>query len=316
MQTEERRIEAPDGHPIAVTLFYPNRPAGLSVLIGSATGAPRRYYRNFASHLAARGCTVLSFDYRGIGDSIDPMLPGGALRFRDWGLQDMPAALDLLHEIAPGHPIVAVGHSAGGQMLGLLPNNDRLAAAVTVGSQLGHWGYWPSFSWRWRMRAITVLSMPLTVRSFGRLPGIFMGGVSLPAGIALEWARWCGHPHYYLDERGAPHATTFSQMRAPVRLYAISDDHFYAPASAVAALQRRFTPGSAELVVRQPKDWGLREVGHFGFFRTTMPRSAWDEVIDWLAAAAQVRLPADTVSVAHEQAVQALAWPAGELNTA
>ena len=79
MQIEERRIEAPDGHPLAVTLFHPDTPVGLSVLIGSATGAPRRYYANFARHLAARGCTVVSFDYRGIGDSIDPMLPGSAL---------------------------------------------------------------------------------------------------------------------------------------------------------------------------------------------------------------------------------------------
>jgi len=313
MQTEEFRIEAPDGHPIAVTLFHPAAPAGLSVLIGSATGAPRRYYRHFAHHLAARGCTVMSFDYRGIGESIDPMLPGRALRFRDWGLQDMPAALERLYDIAPGHPIVAVGHSAGGQMLGLLPNNHRLAAAVTVGSQLGHWGYWPTRSWRWRMRAITALSMPLTVRSFGRLPGIFMGGVSLPAGIALEWARWCGHPHYYLDERGKPHPTTFAQMRGPVRLYAVSDDHFYAPATAVAALQARFAPGTAEMVVRRPQDWGLRELGHFGFFRADMPREAWDEVIDWLAGAARIGLHADAAPATPRPAAPGFAWLPPEL---
>lgn len=308
MQIEERRIEAPDGHPLAVTLFHPDTPVGLSVLIGSATGAPRRYYANFARHLAARGCTVVSFDYRGIGDSIDPMLPGSALRFRDWGLQDMPTVLSMLDDIAPAHPIVAVGHSAGGQMLGLLPNSHRLAAAVTVGSQLGYWGYWPTRSWRWRMRAITSLSMPLAVRSFGRLPGVFMGGVSLPAGIALEWARWCGHPDYYLDERGAPHPTTFAQMRGPVRLYAISDDHFYAPLSAVTALQRRFTAGTAELVVRHPSDWARGDVGHFGFFRASMPRGAWDEVIEWLAAAAHVRLLAETDLAVPQRGASDRVW--------
>lgn len=309
MQIEERRIEAPDGHPIAVTLFHPSVPAGLSVLIGSATGAPRRYYRTFASYLAARGCTVLSFDYRGIGDSIDPLLPGAALRFRDWGLQDMPAALDTLHRIAPGHPVVAIGHSAGGQMLGLLPNNHLLAAALTVGSQLGHWAYWPTASWRLGMRIVTALTLPLTVRTFGQLPGLFMGGVSLPAGIALEWARWCGHPHYYLDEDGAAHPTRFARMRGPVRLYAISDDHFYGPVSAVAALCRRFTPGSAELVIRRPSDWGLRKLGHFGFFRASMPRAAWDEVIEWLAGVAAVRLGPDPEAQPVQRTLPHQVWP-------
>jgi len=40
-----------------------------AVLINSATAVPRKVYRGFAGYLAGRGCAVLTYDYRGTGDS-------------------------------------------------------------------------------------------------------------------------------------------------------------------------------------------------------------------------------------------------------
>jgi predicted alpha/beta hydrolase len=58
----------------------------------------------------------------------------------DWALLDGAAALDFLeHEFSPDRKVSIVGHSFGGQSLGLLPRQHRIRAALIVGSQSGYW---------------------------------------------------------------------------------------------------------------------------------------------------------------------------------
>src|ERR1700738_2148563 len=60
---------AADGYLLGATLFLPRGTKRHAVLINSATAVPRRLYRGFAGYLARRGCAVLTYDYRGTGDS-------------------------------------------------------------------------------------------------------------------------------------------------------------------------------------------------------------------------------------------------------
>jgi len=290
MQPEDLRFEAGDGHPIHATLYRPLHDRGLAVLVAGAIGARRSYYRHFSEALARRGATVLSFDYRGIGGSIDPLLPARSLQLADWGRLDLAAALEWMRIRLDFDGLGFVGHSVGGQMLGLAENNRLLDAGVTVASQLGHWGYWPRASTRMKLRVASRLVMPVVNRVAGGIPGPLLGGVRLPAGIARDWAQWCGSRAYFLDGRGQPLLTHFESLQGPIRLYALSDDHFYAPPSAVQALQARIGETRAELVVRSPQDWGKTHIGHFGFFRRGMEQ-AWREVTDWLAQ--QIGIPLD-----------------------
>lgn len=275
-------LHTSDGYRLAASRFEPEQPNGLSVLINSATGAPRHYYRYFADYLAQRGCLVLTYDYRGIGDSIDSNFDLSQLALRDWGAQDLYAALSWLQRYAPEQRIAGIGHSIGGQLVGLASNNHLLASLATLGSQIGYWRNWPTATKRLQMSLVTGLALPAAVKGFGKLPGFAMGGVSLPAGIALEWARWCQHRQYFVDEAGQPLTTYFDRFRGPARFYAIGDDHFYAPASAVRALSHRYTEADGEVVWRHPSHWGAASMGHFGFFRRQAPIAAWDEIGDWL----------------------------------
>ena len=284
MEQVDFTLHTSDGYRLAATRYQPAEPNGLSVLINSATGAPRQYYRHFAEYLAQRGCLVLTYDYRGIGGSIDSNFHQPDLALRDWGTQDLYAALGWLQRYAPEQRIAAIGHSIGGQLIGLASNNHLLAAVATIGSQIGYWRNWPTAAKRLQMGLVTGLALPAAVKGFGKLPGFAMGGVSLPAGIALEWARWCQNPHYFVDEFGMPLTTYFDRVHCPARFYAIGDDHFYAPASAVRALSRRYVAADSEVVWRHPSHWGAAQMGHFGFFRRQAPIAAWDEVSDWLIA--------------------------------
>ena len=62
-------LPAADGYLLAASLFLPRGAKRHAVLINSATAVPRKIYRGFAGYLAGRGCAVLTYDYRGIGDS-------------------------------------------------------------------------------------------------------------------------------------------------------------------------------------------------------------------------------------------------------
>src|SRR3984893_6808542 len=67
---------AKDGYLLGASLFLPRGAKRHAVLINSATAVPRKIYRGFAGYLARRGCAVLTYDYRGTGDSRQKSLVG------------------------------------------------------------------------------------------------------------------------------------------------------------------------------------------------------------------------------------------------
>jgi hypothetical protein len=73
------------------------------------------------------------------------------------------------------------------------------------------------------------------------------------------------------------------QVTFPIRWLSFTDDPI-APYEAVEAL-RPYYPGAAvERRHLAPADLGAEAVGHFGFFRKSMPRVGWDELASWLDA--------------------------------
>jgi predicted alpha/beta hydrolase len=273
-------FEAADGHPLAGTCHEPSSPPIAAVLINGATGVPRRYYAAYARFLAQQGFAVLSYDYRGIGNSRFHAAKPAQLTMRNWGERDAAAALDHLHTRYPRLPLLAVGHSVGGQLLGLMPNHHKLAGAIGIAAQCGYWRLWPR-TLQPRMAALWYLLIPALVALRGEVPRGVMGE-ALPAGVAREWARWCRHPDFIVDARGRALREHFENWRMPLRLYAIADDRLYAPQAAVERLASYFTRIAPELQVLQPRDLGVRAIGHFGFFRASMPKRAWQETADCL----------------------------------
>ena len=81
--SDDITFPAMDGYLLGATLFLPLGAKRHAVLINSATAVPRKIYRGFAGYLARRGCAVLTYDYRGTGDSRKKS-PAGSRR-REWG---------------------------------------------------------------------------------------------------------------------------------------------------------------------------------------------------------------------------------------
>lgn len=269
-------IPATDGVPLAATLFTPAAAPERLVLVAPATGVRRRLYRPFAEHLAARGLAVLTWDWRGTGDSRPASLRGFAATMRQWGERDLAGVIDWAGARLPDARLLALGHSYGGQSVGLAPNAGRLAALLTVGSQEGWYGHWP-WPARWKYAALWHVAVPAATRLAGWFPASLFGlGEDLPAGVALEWARWCRSPGYLGDYRG------HRAFTRPLLAFSFDDDP-YAPHRAADALHDRY--GSVEQVRRRvaPADVGVPRIGHFGFFRAGLVPSLWEEAAGWLA---------------------------------
>lgn len=285
-------MTADDGYQLGATLFEAASPKS-QVLIHAGTAIPQRFYLRFAAHLAQRGHQVLTYDYRGVGESKPPTLRGFAATMSEWGQLDAAAAQRTARRLAGNRPLVSIGHSFGGQLIGLSDATHDVELAVFIGAQLGWVGHWPLFE-QLRLRALWGGAVPALTAAFGYLPGRAGLGVDLPRGVAREWAEWATHPDY-LSGHVAGASTRFARFAAPALMYSFTDDDF-APEPAVRRFLQRLTASDVTHRRLAPTDVGVSQVGHFGFFRPALQDSLWRETLTVLdAVAAGHRLPVRSV---------------------
>ena len=269
-------IPAADGFALAASELGDPARAERVVLIAPATGVRRRLYRPFAEFLAAEGFGVVTWDWRGTGDSRPNGLRGFAGTMRDWGERDLAGVIDWAAARYASARLMALGHSYGGQAIGLAPNRERVRALVTVGAQSGYWGYWPGPR-KYMYGALWYVAVPIATRVAGYFPARFFRlGEDLPRGVALQWARWCRTPSYLGDWSG------HRSFTAPILAIGFMDDPF-APPLAVEALHVQYGSRAQQRWLIAPEELGAERIGHFGFFRPGVTPTLWRDVADWLA---------------------------------
>jgi len=287
--TDDITIPAMDGYKLGATLFLPRGGKRRAVLISSATAVPRRIYRGFAGYLARRGCTVLTYDYRGIGGSRQLALEGynkpKSLRgfkasMADWAALDATAAVGWMRERYANLPLGYVGHSFGGQALGLLANNREISRALLIAAQAGYWKLMTSPE-SYRVYAMmNFIGSPLT-RALGYTPGWTGIGEDLPMGVFLQWTDWVNSPRYFFDDTSVAGLDNFAQYKGPMRAVCISDDPWATP-SAVELLCAGYSSTRPEIITVTPGDVGASKLGHFGFFRADHRDTLWRGAAEWL----------------------------------
>ena len=284
--TRAIRITAADGFEVAGTEFSPASTPRAVVVINAATAVRRRYYDRFATHLATRGFAVVTYDYRGVGDSAPRTLRGFAASMREWGTLDQPAVIAHATSWWPAVPLMVVGHSVGGQIFGLLDDPSRVQRVLTVAAQHNYWGLWRPQE-RYVLWALWTLFMPAASHVLGYFPSRAVGlGENLPRGVALEWAKWCRTPGALVQAIGGDAAEGFARYRGPMLALSFEDDHKFAPRRAVDGLLQFYTNARSEHRHLRPADVGMTEIGHFGFFREGARDRGWPIAVDWLSAGA------------------------------
>ena len=215
----EQTIAATDGFELATTIYGSGDDV---VMLSAATATPRQFYKSFAMFLADEGHTVVTYDYRGIGESRPESLRGFRGSMSDWGLLDMQGVLDWISDEYAPTTLFAVGHSVGGQVTGMLTGADRITAMATVSAQSGYWGLQGDGEVA-KMRIAAHFVMPPVTRLFGYFPwSKFSSAQDLPKDAALQWASWCRDPDYILGDDALP-LERYQDFTAPVLAYSIDD---------------------------------------------------------------------------------------------
>ena len=276
---------ASDGQTLAAQHWLPAGTPAALVVINPATAVKAAYYHRFARFLTTHGFAVLTYDYRGIGESRQGSLrPHRRMSKLDWGRYDCDAALAWAKQHYPTGPIHVVAHSIGGLLVGLARNNDCIVRCLTVGAQ---YAYWPDYDrqsrwsmwWRWHVL------MPLLTLLLGYFPARRLGWhEDLPAAAAYEWAfRSAKLEKSYRRQRhgGADPLSHFDTLTGDILAISLTDDPFGTPAAIHRLLDyfrrshryhARITPASA----------GVEEIGHFAFFHERFRDSLWQDALRWL----------------------------------
>ena len=261
------------GAVIAARFHEPPGPPRAAVVIGGAMGVKQDYYAAFAQWLADQGYLVASFDYRGMGDSQRGPLRRLRADLFDWTADFDTVIAETLRR-SGGAPLFVIGHSLGAQLPGLLAHRDRIAGLVSVAAGSGYWRDNAPQLKRMVLYFWHVL-VPVATRLFGYFPGRRLRKVGdLPAGVVMQWRRWCLNPRYHVGAEGAPVREKFEGARFPLVALSITDDELMTERGTQVLVDcYANAPRRVERIA--PADVQARRIGHFGFFREQFKPSLW-----------------------------------------
>ncbi|MEG2360135.1 alpha/beta hydrolase family protein [Acinetobacter sp.] len=283
-QFEAFTLTCKDGYSLSAR-FYAQRaanPNSLPVLICPATGITKQFYHSFAVWLSEQGYDVLVFDFRGIGDSLHGPLSQSSASIVQWGQLDIPAAIDTLLNKTGAEQVILLGHSAGGQLLGIVPNHNKVAKVIAVSGSTGHVR---------NLKGRTKLLAPLMFKAIFPVARLTLGygptnaigmGENLPKDVARQWAQFCSKPGYVINAIGRTvHEDFHAAVQAPITALWSSDDEIATEAN-VKDLLRLYPNAPTAMIELKPAAYGHKGIGHMLMFKTSHQNL-------WPAIAAQLQ---------------------------
>lgn len=248
------------------------------LIIASATGVKQGYYKKFAEYLAAQGISVITFDYQGIGRSLKKPIKTLKTNAADWGRHDLENVIQYAFNNYPNSKKVILGHSIGGQIIGLAKSSTKLDKIVLVAAQSGYWKYWKGIG-RIKMWLNWHIVFPFVIGIFGYLNSKRISGMeNLPKNVAKQWQQWSKNKDYIFSDISIKY-TFYHNINADIIAYSINDDDF-APRKAVDWMTGRYESAKRKSVHLIPSDFQVKKIGHFGIFKERFKGSIWPQILD------------------------------------
>jgi len=270
-----------DQFAVAATTYVPTKELKAAVIIGPATGIKRQFYASFASFLAEKGYGVIIFDNRGIGDSLVGSVSESDASLQCWGQQDMPAVFEQLKTVFPNTKYHLIGHSAGGQLVGLMHNAMELTSIFNFACSSGQLKNMKAL-YSAKAHFFMNLFIPLSNAIFGHTKSQWLGmGEPLPKAVAQQWREWCNSQGYVKAAFGKTiHNHLYDDLSIPSMWVNATDDDIAIDAN-VEDMLTVFTKLSSQTLTLSPRDYALDEIGHMKFF-SRRSQILWTHVLNWL----------------------------------
>jgi predicted alpha/beta hydrolase len=270
-------VRTKDGYSLGVRIFLPFRSfTSVIVLVPSAL-LSQKDYLNFARFLQHHGFAVISFDYRGVGESAPTSLIGFDSSLEQWAKYDTDAVILYTRQKFPMSELIYIGHGIGGEISGLVPAIQFINKLVLINCSLS------CNSFRYVKDKLWIGAMSFFYRMLSSVYGYFPGKKlgkqhNLPPGIMKEWLRWCENNNGLFDDY-ADH--NYRKQRFSILAYSFSDD-WRSRKKGVKALLDHFS--SAQITWRHvnPEEVNEVKIGHLGFFNYEKSGNLWKEMITWM----------------------------------
>lgn len=270
-------IRTNDGTRIWINCYSAEKENGKIIVIGSDVGLTQDFYHLFASFFRQEGYTVVTFDYRGIGNSTPEQLKDYEANMHQWAAQDINAVLLYVKQKFPLYEIIYIGHSIGGEIIGLVPASQYISRIVLVSCALSCTRLWPLKD-KLKIKALKVLA-----KTMDKMVGYFPGRSlkifgDLPNGVIHEWISWCDNANGLFDNFPD---NNYRKLSVPILAYTFSDD-WRCPPLAVKELLNHFANASITWHHINPKEIGVKEIGHNDFFYVGIRSILWESLLQWL----------------------------------
>lgn len=277
MSIETIKIKARDSYPLTATHWKNPDPKSI-VAINAGTCIKRGFYHRFATWLHQQNIDVLTYDYRGVGDSRPDNLKGFEASILDWAKLDIAGVIDWMVTKYPSQKRVIVGHSMGGQVIGLSDNINQLDLLIPVAASYGNWqNYTRSHKIKVGINWATLF--PVLTWWYGYFPASnYDMGEDWPKGVSKNWQSWGRRriPHSeILNRRKIPHH--YQSTKIPIKAYFTADD-MMATAKTIPHFKYDFANADLSIVTLHPEDFGISKIGHMGMFS---PKSIqfWERIL-------------------------------------
>ncbi|MFV0531331.1 MAG: alpha/beta fold hydrolase [Flavobacteriales bacterium] len=274
------KIKCEDNFELSGTL-YKTKEIKAAIMITAAMGTKKQFYDSFAQFLSKKGYGVLTFDYRGIGESTRNSINGVNASLINWGKLDMTAVLEELKLNFPNTSYHLIGHSAGGQLVGLMKNANELKSMFTFGCSSGSIKH-SQFPFKLKSFFWFNFYIPVSNLLFGHTKSQWVGmGEPLPKLVAEEWGRWCKGENSVkvdLDQYVTEHLYNELTLKS-LWVYAVDDE--IVNDKTMKDMIEVYTKIKSELTPLNPADYGFSEIGHMKFF-SSKKEKLWNIVLHWL----------------------------------
>lgn len=275
-------LKTTDHFSLSVKIFKPKVPNGKLLLINSATGVKQQVYFSFAKYLSGNGFTVITYDYRGIGESKPKKLRGYQATMRAWGTLDFKAVTDFIQQEYAAYTKFCLGHSVGALIVGMNEDSQIFRKFIFVATQDAYVG-----NLTFKVAATALLgfgiALPLMTNLLGYFPANRFGlGESLPKGVALDWqtlilSRKSTQKLYEKIEENF--ARNLNQETFVIH----AEDDSWVTQKGMTNLMKNSYP-NLKTTYREVKisESEKGEIGHINFFRS-FNKSLWNIVLEELS---------------------------------
>ncbi len=285
-------IRTDDGWPLRADVDEPaGEPVGVAVLahamMARRTSFDRPEGRGVRQRLVASGWRVISFDFRGHGDSGPRASEGARYSYDDLVRHDLPAVNAFARERdRKKRNVVLVGHSLGGHV-GLAAQGTGLVAfdrIVAVAANLWMPQFEPSTRRR-TLRLAILAAVDFTAQRVGRVPAraLRIGSDDEASAYFHDLARFARTGRWTSADGATDYLASLSKVNVPVlQLVSAGDRMACRPEGGARFLSR--CGGPQELLVVDRADDGGPAPGHMGIVTSGGIASAWERIERWMRA--------------------------------